>query len=76
MEEIVYHFEEHEIPVIMFAQEWIVGLFASLIPFESMTIFFDHFFSESWPFFYKLILTILNSSKKEILEEEELDEIL
>ena len=43
----------------IYAGEWIFGLFASVIPCEHMSDFFDQFFEHRWIFFYQLVLTLL-----------------
>lgn len=40
----------------MYASEWIFGLFSSVVPLEQMGEFFSQFFSNSWIFFYQLVL--------------------
>jgi hypothetical protein len=62
--------------VEMYASEWIFGLFASVIPLEKMSIFYTNFFQYKWVFFYRLILTILDFLKKDLLEENELWSII
>jgi hypothetical protein len=41
-----------------------------------MHIFYDKFFELGWSFFYRMVLTILDQIKDDILEQEELWEIL
>ena len=43
----------------MYASEWIFGLFSSIIPIEKMVHFYENFFIEGWPFFYKVALGYL-----------------
>ena len=60
----------------IFASEWIFGLFASVIPADFMTTFFDRFFEESWSFFYQLVITLLKRHESEITNEEEMHNLL
>ncbi len=60
----------------MFATDWILTLFAILIPGESHTIFMMNFLVEGWVFFYKLVLSFLQSIEKELLSEEEIGNVL
>lgn len=60
----------------IYAGEWIVGLFASVIPTEHMGAFFDKFFEQRWPFFYQLVLTLLKRHEKEIRHEEDMYSLL
>ena len=62
---------ESSIKPIVFASEWIFGLFASVIPCEFMGDFFDSFFKHKWIFFYQLILTLLKNHETEISDAEE-----
>lgn len=43
----------------VYASEWIIGMFASVIPSKHMVTFFDNFFENGWLFFYQLVLTML-----------------
>lgn len=63
--------QDCHIKPIVFASEWIFGLFASVIPCEYMGDFFDKFFQLKWVFFYQLILTLLKKHEKEIAVEED-----
>ena len=36
----------------IYASGWIFGLFASVIPNEHMSTFFDNFYAHQWSFFY------------------------
>ncbi|TNV85440.1 hypothetical protein FGO68_gene2511 [Halteria grandinella] len=76
MFELAEHFAEHNLKVEMYASDWIFGLFASVIPLEQMGSFFTQFFAHKWIFFYQLILSILKTLQKELLQEDELWNIL
>jgi hypothetical protein len=60
----------------MFATDWILTLFSNLIPIESHHVFLTNFFVEGWNYFYKVVLTFLQSIEKELLNEEELGDVL
>ena len=62
---------ESHIKPIVYASEWIFGLFASVIPCQYMSEFFDRFFKHKWIFFYQLILTLLMKHEKDIIAEED-----
>lgn len=66
----------HNIRGEMFAQEWIFGLFASVVPTELMGTFFDKFFTDQWVFFYQFILSILKEHEADLLVEDDLYSIL
>jgi len=73
---IYLHLCEHEIKVDVFCTEWILALFASVIPVENMANFYDILLSEGWPFFYKIILAFLQHFEKQIKAEDDLVGIL
>jgi len=73
---IYLHLCEHEIKVDVFCTEWILALFASVIPVENMANFYDILLSEGWPFFYKIILAFLQHFEKLIKAEDDLVGIL
>ncbi len=50
---------DHKICVEMFASTWILTIFATDIPLEKMSYFYDRFFARRWVFFYELMLSIL-----------------
>jgi len=60
----------------MFSTDWILTLFAILIPAESHAVFMTNFLVEGWVYFYKLVLTFLQSIEKELLGEEEIGNVL
>lgn len=62
--------------VEMFATDWVLGLFASIIPLEHMGRFYDNFFKEKWHFFYKIVLVFLKDIQEELLQEEEMCDVL
>lgn len=70
------HFEKNQMTIEMFAMDWILGLFASIIPISTMGVFFDNFFKEKWFFFYKVVLVFLKDVQTELLQEEEMCDVL
>ena len=68
--------ETYNLKASIFASEWIFGLFASVIPPDLMTTFFDRFFADSWNFFYQLVITLLKRHESVITSEEEMYNLL
>jgi len=60
----------------MFAMEWIFTLFSSIIPIEQVDLVFDEFFKSSWIFLYKLIIHLLRSHERVILEKDNISEMM
>ncbi len=67
---------ENGVVVELFATDWIFSLFASVIPFEKMSLFFTEFFEQGWPFFYKFILACLRHFQEVLLGGEDIASIL
>ena len=74
--ELAEHFVKNEMRVEMFATDWILGLFSSIIPIQQMGMFLDNFFKNKWDFFYKIVLVFLRDIQKELLQEEEMWDVL
>lgn len=70
------HFIKNEMTIGMFATDWILGLFASIISLDYMGRFYDHFFEERWMFFYKTVIVFLKDIQAELLQEEEMCDVL
>ncbi len=51
----------------MYASEWIIAIFSSVIPLEKIDAFYTQFFERKWFFFYEMILSILKFLEKELL---------
>ena len=62
--------------VEMYASDWIFCLFTNILPLELHAQFFQHFFTEGWPFFYRFGLGLLATFKDKLLEEDEFAGIL
>lgn len=60
----------------MFASEWILGLFSSVIPVSRINNFFTLFFKNGWIAFYKFVLFIFDNFKEKLLEINDECEIL
>lgn len=76
MPDLYKHLLNYNISVQMFANDWCLTLFACIVPYRSMKCIFDCFFKYSWSFFYKLVLTILNKFKKQILRAQDIVDII
>lgn len=70
------HFAEYRIFTEMFATEWCLTLFGSIIPAQEMGIMLDHFFRNGWSFFYKLVLVILRRLQNRIISTQDPVDIL
>ena len=70
------HFCMYNITVEMFATEWVIGLFCSVIPLEQIGVFLDSFFEYRWEFFYKVVVAFLAEIEEDLKQEEELSDIL
>ena len=72
MPELGSRLEQANLKANVYVSEWLIGMFASIIPSEHMVIFFDNFFKSGWLFFYQLVLSILKHHEKEIETEEDM----
>lgn len=70
------HFDNNEMKIEMFAIDWILGLFSSIIPIQYMGKFYDNFFTNEWYFFYKVVMVFLKDIQTELLQEEEMWDVL
>jgi hypothetical protein len=70
------HFDKNEMTIEMFATDWVLGLFASIIPLQHMGRFYDNFFKDKWNYFYKTVLVFLKDIQEELLQEEEMCDVL
>lgn len=68
--------EQANLGASVYASEWIIGLFASVVSSEHMVPFFDNFFEHGWFFFYQLVLTILKQHASSIQSEEDMYNLL
>ena len=63
----------------MYASDWIFSIFTSVLPEDNHKVtaaFFSKFFKFKWEFFYKLILTILEHIKVQLLKLDDMFTIL
>ena len=60
----------------MFATDWILTLFSSLIPFDIHQIFLTNFLKEGWSYFYNVVLTFLKEIQTDLLEQNEFGDVL
>ena len=60
----------------MFAAEWCVTLFGSVIPVNEMFNFLDLFFESGWLFFYRFVIALLSFSTEMLLKARDPIEIL
>ena len=70
------HFDKNQMNIEMFAMDWILGLFSSIIPLKDMSFFYDNFFQEKWLYFYKIVMVYLKDVQAELLQEEEMCDVL
>jgi len=60
----------------MYASDWVICMFASLIPLSLYPDFLDNFLTAGWPFFYSVCLSLLSIFKSKILSEDDISGIL
>lgn len=60
----------------MYASDWVFCLFSNIVPLDLISDFYDNFFDEGWPYFYKFALSMLGTFKEKLLEEDEFAGIL
>ena len=70
------HFVEHGIMVEMYASDWVICLFSSIIPIEQYPDFLDAFMDHGWPYFYGVCMQLLKFLKAKLLEQDEISGIL
>lgn len=64
------HFERYQVRPELYASDLIFSVFTMVLPETETHVtaaFFDLFFTYKWEFFYKLILTVLNHIREQIL---------
>ena len=74
--ELYNHFLNANIAVQMFATEWIMTLFTSVIPLEQSQRVLNKFFKHGWTFMYKLCLEILTRLSGKLLLTRNIAQIL
>eukprot|EP00826_Nyctotherus_ovalis_P002636 TRINITY_DN10531_c0_g1_i1.p4 TRINITY_DN10531_c0_g1~~TRINITY_DN10531_c0_g1_i1.p4 ORF type:complete len:125 (+),score=44.35 TRINITY_DN10531_c0_g1_i1:2007-2381(+) len=60
----------------MFATEWILTLFTSVVPIEQTGAIFTKFFCESWLFLYKFVIHLLKTHEEAILQKDDITEMM
>lgn len=60
----------------MFATEWILTLFTSVVPLEQTGDIFTQFFRESWLFLYKFVVHLLKTHEEMILQKDDITEMM
>lgn len=70
------HFAEYKIINEMYATEWCLTLFGSIVPVQDMVVILNRFFTEGWSFFYKLVLVILRRLEDRIISTKDPVDIL
>ena len=60
----------------MYASDWVICLFASVIPLSLYSDFLDGFLSSGLPFFYTLCVTLLRTFEQRLLTEDDISGIL
>ena len=64
------HFERHQVRPELYASDLIFSVFTMVLPETETHVtaaFFNLFFTYKWEFFYKLILTVLNHIREQVL---------
>jgi hypothetical protein len=70
------HLRDNAVEVQMFSTDWILTLFAILVPVEVHAYFLTNFLCEGWIYFYKVVLTFLTEIEQELLREVEVGDVL
>ena len=73
--DVHWHFELHQVPIDMYASQWIISAFTSILPETDTKVtaaFFSLFFKYKWEFFYKLVLTIFQHLQAELLKQDDM----
>lgn len=79
------HFTEIGIDSQMFTTEWVLDLFSHIIPLNFYGKFLDSFFQDystkknenwDWAYFYQVVIWILSTLQKELVQKWEWDEVL
>jgi hypothetical protein len=76
MPDLYLHFAKHQVVVEMFAMNWCLSLFGSIIPVAELVDIIDKFFQQGWMIFYKIVLVILSSLEGKLMDSSETVEIL
>ena len=64
-------FTRNNVQAVIYASEWLFGLFSTVIPVEKMGLFFSQFFCDGWLFFYKLVMQFLSQNLSRFLANED-----
>lgn len=70
------HLQELGVLVEMYASDWVICLFASLVPLHLYADFLDAFFARGWLYFYTVCLCLLRHFKRRLLEQDEIAGVL
>ena len=70
------HFSEHRVIAEMFATDWCLTLFGSLVPVQDMGQFLGRFLGDGWAFFYKVVVEILRRLEERLLKCRDVADIL
>jgi hypothetical protein len=70
------HFAQFDIQCRMYATEWCLSLFGSVVPANEMVTVFDYFFQGGWVFFYKFVIFILSRLQRQLLQANDLADII
>lgn len=74
--ELYGHMKQYDINLEIFTTQWIIDLFSHIISLQDYRLFLDSFLEQKWNFFYRLVLTILDTISKEILSYSDWGDIL
>lgn len=67
---------EYEVKLEFYSTQWIIDLFSHTIPLQEYYLFFDSFLKQSWNFFYRLVLTVLEKWSESIMKMDDWVDIL
>lgn len=66
--ELFYHFKKNEITADFFFSKWILTIFSSYLPFDSLCIVWDVFIVDRWKSIIKFSLAFLNELQPQLLK--------
>ena len=60
----------------MYASDWVICLFSSIVPLELYADFLDAFLEAGWPYFYGVCINLLDHFKQRLLEQDDISGVL
>ena len=76
MPKLYSHFTKFDIMVQMFATDWYLTLFTSLVPIQDSAKIIGNFFKQGWVFIYKFLIVLLERLEEKMLAVEDRIDLL